>query len=327
MPILWLLRFVFVALVGLGFWTGSAVADPSLPDAVKKADAKYLDLKETETKDISKKIEAGGGEEATEPTAKAIVEGPLKAALSYTESKGEEGDETMRAPIVTVTFDGKEIGKFEGEPGFGDPPVSVQIANLDPGNPHPEVIVSFYTCGAHCCSDTKILTSSKDGSSWQTVDLGQFDGGPLTATDIDGDGVHEFETRDNAFLYMFGCYACSSAPLMVLTVQDGAVKNVTTEARYHHAHELWLKDMITDVPEEDVNGFLAGYVGEKSLLGEGKSAWELMLAHYDKDSDWGLETCSQKVNEQGECPVKTELLSFPDALERMLNKNGYKVEK
>ncbi|MCJ7599153.1 MAG: hypothetical protein MUO41_11135, partial [Methyloceanibacter sp.] len=173
MPILWLLRFVFVALVGLGFWTGSAVADPSLPDAVKKADAKYLDLKETETKDISKKIEAGGGEEDTEPTAKEIVEGPLKAALSYTESKGEDGDETMRAPIVTVTFDGKEIGKFEGEPGFGDPPVSVQIANLDPGNPHPEVIVSFYTGGVHCCSDTKILTSSKDGSSWQTVDLGQ----------------------------------------------------------------------------------------------------------------------------------------------------------
>ena len=51
----------------------------------------------------------------------------------------------MHAPIVTVTFDGKEIGKFEGDPGFGDPPVSVQIANLDPGNPHPEVIVSFYT--------------------------------------------------------------------------------------------------------------------------------------------------------------------------------------
>ena len=52
-----------------------------------------------------------------------------------------------------------------------------------------------------------------------------------------------------------------------------------------------------------------------------------MLAHYDKDSDWGLETCSQPVNDKGECPVKTELLSFPDALERMLNENGYKVEK
>jgi hypothetical protein len=327
MPRSWLLRFALVALVGLVGRSAVATADSSLPDAVKKADAKYLEVKDTDTEDKSKKIEAGGGEDDTEPAAQEIVEGPLKAALTYTESKSEEGDETLRAPIVTVTLDGKEIGKFEGEPGFGDPPVSVQIANLDPGNPHPEVIVSFYTGGAHCCSDTKVLTSSKDGTSWQTVELGQFDGGPLTATDLDGDGVYEFETRDNAFLYKFGCYACSSAPLMVLTVQDGAVKNITTDPRFHHEHELWLKDILTEVPDEDVNGFLAGYVGEKILLGEGKPGWELMLAHYDKDSDWGLETCSQPVNDQGECPVKTELLSFPDALERMLNENGYKVEK
>jgi hypothetical protein len=326
MRMIWLLRLTFVAFVSLVAWTGMVKADPTLPDAVKKADAKYLELKETQTEDKSKKIEAGGGDEDTEPAAQEINEGPLKAALTYSESKSDEGD-TMRAPIVTVTFDGKEIGKFEGEPGFGNPPVSVQIANLDPGNPHPEVIVSFYTGGAHCCSDTKILTSSKDGTGWQTVDLGQFDGGPLTASDLDGDGVYEFETRDNAFLYTFGCYACSSAPLEVLTVQDGAVKNITTDPRFHREHELWLKDMISDVPDEDVNGFLAGYVGEKILLGEGKPAWELMLAHFDKDSDWGLETCPQPVNDKGECPVKTELLTFPDALERMLNENGYKVEK
>jgi hypothetical protein len=326
MPMFWLLRIAFVALVSLVAWTGMAAADPTLPDAVKKADAKYLELKETQTEDKSKKIEAGGGEEEEELKPQEISEGPLKAALTYAESKSEDGD-VLNAPIVTVTFDGKEIGKFEGEPGFGNPPVSVQIANLDPSNPHPEVIVSFYTGGAHCCSDTKILTSSQDGTSWQTVDLGQFDGGPLTASDLDGDGVYEFETRDNAFLYTFGCYACSSAPLEVLTVQEGAVKNITTDPRFHHEHELWLKDIISDVPDEDVNGFLAGYVGEKILLGEGKQAWELMLAHYDKDSDWGLETCPQPVNDKGECPVKTELLSFPDALERMLNENGYKVEK
>ena len=34
--------------------------------------------------------------------------------------------------------------------------------------------------------------------------------------------------------------------------------------------------MITEVPDEEVNGFLAGYVGEKILLGEGKQAWALM---------------------------------------------------
>jgi hypothetical protein len=44
-----------------------------------------------------------------------------------------------------------------------------------------------------------VVTSSPDGSNWTTVDVGEFDGGPLLASDIDGDGRYEFETRDNAF--------------------------------------------------------------------------------------------------------------------------------
>ena len=108
--------------------------------------------------------------------------------------------------------------------------MSVQIAELDPGNSQPEVVVSFYTGGAHCCSSTSVITSNKDGRLWQTVDVGEFDGGPMLATDLNGDGRYEFSTRDNAFLYAFACYACSEAPLELLTVENGAVKNVTTDA-------------------------------------------------------------------------------------------------
>jgi hypothetical protein len=52
-----------------------------------------------------------------------------------------------------------------------------------------------------------------------------------------------------------------------------------------------------------------------------------MLAHYDRESDWGLEICDKPLNEDGECPEGMVRLTFPDALERMLNENGYKVEK
>ncbi len=172
-----------------------------------------------------------------------------------------------------------------------------------------------------------MVTSSPDGATWATVDVGEFDGGPLLATDLDGDGRYEFAPRDNAFLYAFACYACSVAPLEVLAVEGGLVKNVTTEPRFKPAHEAELKSTIEDVPDGDVSGFLAGYVGEKILLGEGKQAWDLMLAYYDKASDWGLESCDQPLNEGGECPGQTIKLTFPDALERMLKENGYKVEK
>ena len=58
--------------------------------------------------------------------------------------------------------------------------------------------MSFYTGGAHCCSDTKVISASKDGASWKTIELSQFDGGPLLASDLAGDGHKVFETRDNA---------------------------------------------------------------------------------------------------------------------------------
>jgi hypothetical protein len=63
------------------------------------------------------------------------------------------------------------------------------------------------------------------------------------------------------------------------------------------------------------------------------ASWQAMLArrscftYYDKTSDWGLGSCDQPLEENGECPGKTVKLTFPEALERMLKENGYKVEK
>jgi hypothetical protein len=322
-----LLRPSLLLLFSLLFTQDSANAEQTLAEAIKQADAKYLDVPDLPANDTAPKIDVGGGDEDAKPAAKEISQGAVKAALSYIEEKSADGDVT-RVPVVTVSVDGKEVAKLEGEnTGFADPPVSVQIAEIDPGNPHPEVVVSFYSGGAHCCSETSVVTSSPDGATWTTFDVGEFDGGPLLATDLDGDGRYEFAPRDNAFLYAFACYACSVAPLEVLTVEGGAVKNVTTEPRFKRVHEAKLKFTIENVPDGDVNGFLAGYVGEKILLGEGQQAWDLMLAYYDKTSDWGLETCDQPLNQDGECPGQTIKLTFPDALERMLNENDYKVEK
>ena len=50
-----------------------------------------------------------------------------------------------------------------------------------------------------------------------------------------------------------------------------------------------------------------------------------MLAHYDKASNWGLETCTQPVDDGRRMPGQDRLLTFPEALERMLKENGYKV--
>ena len=320
-------RDALLVLLGLLVVPGPAGAANSLADAIKQEDAKYLNAPDVTPKDDAPKIEAGNGEEGSVPKPQEISQGAVKAALSYTEAKSDDGEVT-RTPIVTIFFNGKEVAKLEGEDTFyADPPVSLQIAELDPSNQTPEVVVSFFTGGAHCCSETNVVASTPDGSAWRTIDVGEFDGGPLLATDLDGDGRYEFETRDNAFLYAFACYACSTAPLELLTIENGVVKNVTGEERFRPVHAAYIKELISEVPDDDVNGYLAGYVGEKSLLGESKGAWKIMLNYYDKASDWGLETCDKPVSEGGECPGQTIKLTYPDALERMLKENGYKIEK
>ena len=96
----------------------------SLAEELKQEDAKYLDAPDITPKDDAPKIEAGGGEEGTAPKPQEISQGAVKAALSYTEAKGDDGEIT-RTPIVTISVNGKEVAKLEGEETFyADPPVS-----------------------------------------------------------------------------------------------------------------------------------------------------------------------------------------------------------
>ena len=392
--------FVFLPLLGLLSLAAASLAanaEPGLGEAVRAADAKYLEAPETGIADESPKIVAGGGEEGLAPLDEELVVGPLTVTLTYVEEapeagknpaadeafedipedamlpgEAEIGESTQRIAVVTVSIDDTNIsdkdagsedagtGPQQGSDrapvsetstpnedtegaavpsgprvvatlkspsaGLSDPPVSLQIAELDQSNPYPEVVVSFFTGGAHCCSVTHVITSNEDGSDWSVVDAGEFDGGPMLAVDLDGNGAYEFETRDNAFLYAFACYACSQAPLQILALQDGKIVDVSEAARFKPAHAAWLKNMIVSVPDQDVNGFLAGYVGQKIRLGEGREAWDLMLKYYDRNTDWGLEVCATERDEAGACPGETIKLTFPEALERMLKKNGYKIE-
>ena len=116
-----LLRSSLLFLLSFLLAANAASAEPSLADAVKSLDAKYLAVPDLEQKDTAPKIEAGGGDEDATPAPQEIEHGGVKAALSYIEEKGEEGDVT-RIPVVTITADGKEVAKLEGEStGFADP--------------------------------------------------------------------------------------------------------------------------------------------------------------------------------------------------------------
>jgi hypothetical protein len=208
--------------------------------------------------------------------------------------------------------------------GFDVPEAEASIAEIDPGNRYPEVYFAAYTGGAHCCTD--VIVAEQQPHGWVTVDVGEFDGGGDYLQDIDHDGLAEIVTVDNRFLYTFDCYACSAAPLVIDTVRDGKVVDVSTDPRYLSAHRDWLaelEDTVEPSQRWSSPGFLAGWVAAKVRVGEGADAWKALKAHWDYAHEAGEETCLTGADIDA-CPKgQLKVMKFPDRLKLFLDQNGY----
>ncbi len=75
-------------------------------------------------------------------------------------------------------------------------PTAAHIARLDGSSPFPQVVVTHFTGGAHCCTDMTVLTFV-DGR-WQTVDVGEFDSDGPRIEDLNGDGAAELVGKDDS---------------------------------------------------------------------------------------------------------------------------------
>ena len=204
--------------------------------------------------------------------------------------------------------------------------VGAEIARLDPTSPFPQVVVTHNTGGAHCCAETTAVTFA-DGR-WQQVSVGTFDGSGASIEDLNGDGAAEFVTRDNSFLYAFAPYAGSYAPPLVLRLAGNQIKNVTRTAEF----QRWIRQVLlaqqglADADMWHQNGFLAAWVAQKALVGEGADAWRLMLQNYDGNSDWILTDCTVPIPRDAACPeVDQRRIDFPTALKKHLETEGYNI--
>jgi len=191
---------------------------------------------------------------------------------------------------------------------------------LDAKTRLPQVVVTAFSGGAHCCTHTKIATADRSGR-WHVVDAAGLDGDlGYRYWDFNGDGADELVTIDHSFLNAYDCYACSFSPTMILKLEGRKLRNVTTGANYRRFLRDELKRMEGDA-EWGSNGFLGGWVAQKSLVGEIDDAWEKMLASYDHGSDWDMD-CDFAKNPDA-CRAAKPALSFPEALWIHLACNGY----
>ncbi|RZM77145.1 hypothetical protein [Leptolyngbya iicbica] len=190
------------------------------------------------------------------------------------------------------------------------------LQNLDPDGV-PEVIFHRYTGGAHCCSIYTIYSAQGDRLH-RTLTYPLDAAGAGGFEDLDGDGYSEFLSADQRFLYAFGSYASSWPPNIFLTFRNGSLIDTTRQFPDRLRSTAYtMYEHTRDHPGLGANSILAGYVGQKILMGEYESGWDYMLAHYDDTDTWGLTEYSTDGEEIG------TFADYPEALESFLLDLGY----
>jgi len=256
-------------------------------------------------------------------TSASVTAGGVTAGISMVRRPDLDPDEDV--PILGVFIGDRKVLEAAGvASGFDFPAAEASIAEIDPDNGGPEVYFTSYSGGAHCCST--VTVADEVGGRWTAVPVGEFDGDGNYLEDLNDDGIAEIATVDNRFLYQFDCYACSAAPLVIMTVKGGKVADVSTDPRFLAANREWLgqiEDAVDPAERWTSPGYLAGWVAAKARVGEGEAAMREVRARWNLADDEGEEVCLTGGDPEDCAKKNRAVLKFPDRLELFLRQTGY----
>jgi serine protease Do len=201
------------------------------------------------------------------------------------------------------------------------------VAKLMSYSPSQQVIITNYTGGAHCCTNTWILSRDSDHAAWSKTKVETLDGDGYWYEDVDGDGALEMLSVDNRFLYAFDSYAGSVAPIKIAKFLNGKIEDVSETSAMHGRLVQDLAGIEFEANKSSEswkeNGFLAGWLASKIRLGEGDAAWKKVVANINLKSDFGPQECTSGQT-IGDCPVeKLKTIPVLKALASFLKENGY----
>lgn len=276
-------------------------------------------------------------DETAEPTHPAIAIGQefewsaekypdevIRQAGPMTIRIGRRTEEDSIAPVVTVS-DGTATATMTGEAVSDSYVHRIGVFQNTPGGP-PAILLQSFSGGAHCCNHLQMVEAAGDGL--RTIDLGSFDGDQMALpADISGEGVADFVTVDQGFLYAFTAYAMSYAPPRILNVIGGRVVDISTRPAFARLFRKEIADAgkacRTDEDGAVRNGACAAYVAAAARAGGLQRAWDDMLAHYDPSQEWEYPTgCAIEADN---CPDAQTIKydGYPDALLAFLKTGGY----
>lgn len=264
-----------------------------------------------------------------------LQEGAVTVQVAVTQpasaqAESQRGGGPVSQAVATVLVKGVQVGVLKGPllSAAMKGAAVVQIVDLDPTNVYPEVLLSAFTGGAHCCNQVQVLTRLRGEAAWRIVALEPFNGGPAPARSPLGGTVPLVVSADDRFLYAFACYACGRAPTRLWQLSGDRFVDVSHQPRYRPLYRRELEsyqDLLEQSPQPDgnPNGWLAAYVATKALVGERGQGWQQMLKRYSPTSDWGLKACLGGYGSKGCRTPEVVYPNFPEALKAFLQRNGY----
>ncbi|MDQ3934041.1 MAG: hypothetical protein M3340_05350 [Actinomycetota bacterium] len=249
--------------------------------------------------------------------------GDVSAELSYTKLD-DFNYENVRIKITragNVLHDALVPEPCEDCPpapaGLGDPEnPSLRLRDLN-SDGEPEALVDLYTGGAHCCTYTQIYRYDAATNAYRRLKAAWGDYG-YELTDLNGDGTPEFRSADWRFAGAFTAYAASGAPIQIWRFGGSRMVNVTRQFRSLVKANLrdflrLYKEIRRDPDVPDVRGFLAAYVADKYLLGQGDTAFDLVNAAHRRGELKALPGDTSPAGKR-----------YITALRRFLRKTGYR---
>ena len=275
--------------------------------------------------------------EEARPLAILNYDGKAVSRLVYGEISIEldserTADQSDRLPFATIRYKGEWAAAIHLDPntthGRNEPEAQASLQFLDPSSPLPQIILTYYWAGAHCCTVTKVATMDTKGT-WSIIDGEILDGSGYRFMKFGSEKASSFVSIDQSFLYAFCAYACSYAPTRIHNLVGNKLVNVTRETAYQKFLRLQLSELEWDARRGNNDevitsqGYLGAWVAAKALVGEFGDAWKKMLSTYRADSDWPLENCVQPGPLEKCAEADRRTMTFPEALAAHLVTQDY----
>jgi hypothetical protein len=219
-----------------------------------------------------------GSASASVPHTEHATLGDWAATFSYVKKGGSlpaysdlrirvthAGSVVLAAPVASSL---RGVGHLLGPGGFQGHP-SISFRDLD-GNGSPELLLSLYTGGAHCCFLEQVFDFGS--ATPRKTEINFADSGAALVTMA---GHSLFKSVDPSFAYAFTDFADSGSPVALWEYGDGRLTNVTRSfpgAIARDAASWWKAYRAQAMRKGDVRGLLAAWAADEASLGRAASA-------------------------------------------------------